>query len=108
MCTLHADSARTVFPKLLAYVSLAELALPAEAVYSLMSTAVHLVVHIQIVHGVRQVVSIHEVVDADGISIVTNEIYSQYSQHTQYIGLRSETASQLEVHGFSRPREMAW
>lgn len=108
MCTLHADSARTVFPKLLAYVSLAELSLPPEAIYSLISTAVHLVVHVQIVQGVRTVVSIHEVVDADGVSISSNEIYSQNSQHPAFVGIRSETAAQLEVHGFSRPREMAW
>jgi pilus assembly protein CpaF len=108
MCTIHADSARTVFPKLLAYVSLAELSLPPEAIYSLISTAVQLVVHVQIVHGVRQVVSIHEVVDADGVSISSNEIYSQNSQHLAFVGIRSETAAQLEVHGFHRPREMAW
>jgi Flp pilus assembly CpaF family ATPase len=108
MCTIHADSARTVFPKLLAYVSLAELSLPPEAIYSLMSTAVHLVVHVQIVQGVRRVVSIHEVVDADGVSISSNEIYSQHSQHPAFVGIRSETAAQLEMHGFNRPREMAW
>jgi pilus assembly protein CpaF len=108
MCTIHADSARTVFPKLLAYVSLAELSLPPEAIYSLISTAVHLVVHVQIVQGVRRVVSIHEVVDADGVSIASNEIYSQNSQYPAFVGIRSETAAQLEVHGFSRPREMAW
>jgi Flp pilus assembly CpaF family ATPase len=108
MCTIHADSARTVFPKLLAYVSLAELSLPPEAVYSLMSTAVQLVVHVQIVQGVRQIVSIHEVVDADGVSISSNEIYSQNSPHPSFVGLRSDTASQLEQHGFSRPREMLW
>ena len=108
MCTIHADSARTVFPKLLAYVSLADLSLPPEAVYSLISTAVQLVVHVQIVQGVRQVVSIHEVVDANGVSIASNEIYSANSQHPSFIGLRSETAAQLELYGFSRPREMSW
>jgi Flp pilus assembly CpaF family ATPase len=108
MCTIHADRARTVFPKLLAYVSLAELSLPPEAVYSLISTAVHLVVHIQIVEGVRQIVSIHEVVDTDGQSIASNEIFSQNSQHPDFVGIRSETAAQLELHGFSRPREMSW
>jgi Flp pilus assembly CpaF family ATPase len=108
MCTIHADRARTVFPKLLAYVSLAELSLPPEAVYSLISTAVHLVVHIQIVEGVRQITSIHEVVDTDGQSIASNEIFSQNSQHPDFVGIRSETAAQLELHGFSRPREMSW
>ena len=108
MCTIHADSARTVFPKLLAYVSLAELSLPPEAIYSLISTAVQLVVHVQLVQGVRQVVSIHEVVDADGVSIASNEIYSPNSQHPAFVGLRSETTALLEDHGFSRPREMAW
>lgn len=109
MCTIHADSARTVFPKLLAYVSLAELSLPPEAINSLISTAVHLVVHIQIVQGVRQIVSIHEVVNSDGSTISSNEIFSIHHQASQsFVALRSDTATHLETHGYSRPREMAW
>lgn len=108
MCTIHADSARTVFPKLLAYVSMADLALPSEAINLLISTAVHLVVHIQIVHGIRQIVSIHEVVDTDGVSMSSNEIFSHFQPHHSFVTLRSDTAAQLEAHGFQRPRELVW
>ena len=108
MCTIHADSARTVFPKLLAYVSLAELSLPAEAINLLVSTAIHLIIHIQIVDGIRQIVSIHEVVDADGLSISSNEIFSIHNERYSFITLRSDTASKLEVNGFERPRELMW
>ena len=108
MCTIHADSARTVFPKLLAYVSLAELSLPAEAINLLISTALHLVVHIQIIDGVRQIVSIHEVVDADGLSISSNEIFSHLTPHNSFVTLRTDTAMSLEANGFQRPRELVW
>lgn len=108
MCTIHADSARTVFPKLLAYVSLAELSLPAEAINLLISTALHLVVHIQIIDGVRQIVSIHEVIDADGLSISSNEIFSYHSPHNSFVTLRTDTSASLEAHGFQRPRELVW
>lgn len=108
MCTIHADSARTVFPKLLAYVSMAELSLPPEAINLLISTAVHLVVHIHIVNGVRQIVSIHEVVDADGVSISSNEVFSTQQQHQSFVTLRSDTAAILEAHGFQQPRELVW
>lgn len=108
MCTIHADSARTVFPKLLAYVSLAELSLPAEAINLLISTALHLVVHIQIIDGVRQIVSIHEVVDADGLSISSNEIFSHLTPHNSFVTLRTDTAMILEANGFQGPRELVW
>lgn len=108
MCTIHADSARTVFPKLLAYVSLADLSLPSEAINLLVSTAIHFVVHIQIVNGVRQVVSIHEVVDADGVAISSNEVFSSAQLHQSFVALRSETAGYLETFGFQRPRELVW
>ncbi|MEY3805301.1 MAG: hypothetical protein RIR69_113 [Actinomycetota bacterium] len=108
MCTIHADSARTVFPKLLAYVSLADLSLPSEAINLLVSTAIHFVVHIHIVNGVRQIVSIHEVVDADGVAISSNEVFSSTQQHQSFIALRSETAGCLEAFGFQPPRELVW
>jgi Flp pilus assembly CpaF family ATPase len=108
MCTLHADSARSVFPKLLAYVSMASMGLPTDTVNLLVASAVHLVVHIQNVDNLRRVTSIHEVVDADGSSIVSNEVFSSTSTGSQFVALRTTTAEQLEQCGFQRQRELAW
>ncbi len=75
MCTMHADSTRSVFPKLAAYVSMAETGLPVDTVNLLLANALHFVVHIEIIEGVRRVSSVREVVDADGSRIVSNEVF---------------------------------
>ncbi len=75
MCTMHADSTRTIFPKLAAYVSMAESGLPVETINLLIASAVHFVVQIDVVDGVRRVSSVREVIDADGTQIISNEIY---------------------------------
>ena len=108
MCTLHADSARSVFPKLLAYVSMASTGVPTETVNLLIASAIHFVVHIEVRDNVRRVTSIHEVVDADGTAIVSNEVYSVNSATPQFVALRGATATQLEGHGFPRARELSW
>lgn len=108
MCTLHADSARTVFPKLLAYVAMAASGLTSDTVNMLIGSAVHLVVHVAMVENTRRVMSIHEVVDTDGISIVSNELYSYRNQGNQFFSLRGSTAELLASHGFSTAREMSW
>ena len=108
MCTLHADSARSVFPKLLAYVSMASTGVPTETVNLLIASAIHFVVHIEVRDNVRRITSIHEVVDADGTAIVSNEVYSVNSTTPQFVALRGATAAQLEGHGFPRARELSW
>ncbi len=108
MCTLHADSARSVFPKLLAYVSMASTGVPTETVNLLIASAIHFVVHIEVRDNVRRITSIHEVVDADGTAIVSNEVYSVNSATPQFVALRGATATQLEGHGFPRARELSW
>ena len=108
MCTLHADSARSVFPKLLAYVSMASTGVPTETVNLLIASAIHFVVHIEVRDNVRRITSIHEVVDADGTAIVSNEVYSVNSTTPQFVALRGVTATQLERHGFPRARELSW
>lgn len=108
MCTLHADSARSVFPKLLAYVSMASTGVPTETVNLLIASAIHFVVHIEVRDNVRQITSIHEVVDADGTAIISNEVYSIDSSAPQFVALRGATATQLERHGFPRARELSW
>ena len=102
MCTVHADSARTVFPKLAAYVAMADTNLPVETVNLLVATALHLVVHLDIVDGVRMVASIREVVDADGAQIVSNEVFMPGSDGLGVPGypLREATQVLLEEHGY--------
>ena len=102
MCTMHADATRTVFPKLAAYVSMAETGLPVETVNLLLATALHLVVHIAVIDGVRRVVSVREVVDADGARIVSNEIYKPGLDGRAVPGypVRDTTLALLEQHGF--------
>lgn len=102
MCTMHADATRTVFPKLAAYVSMAETGLPVETVNLLLATALHLVVHIAAIDGVRRVVSVREVVDADGARIVSNEIFKPGLDGRAVPGypVRDATMALLEQHGF--------
>ena len=98
MCTLHADTSRSVFPKLAAYVAMAGATLPVETVNLLVATAVHFVVHIDVVDGIRRVTSVREVVDADGAAIVSNEVFSPQPAYP----LRSSTAELLAAHGYRR------
>ena len=102
MCTVHADSARTVFPKLAAYVAMADTNLPVETVNLLVATALHLVVHLDIVDGVRMVASVREVVDADGAQIVSNEVFVPGPDGLGVPGypLREATQALLEDHGY--------
>jgi Flp pilus assembly CpaF family ATPase len=102
MCTMHADSTRAVFPKLAAYVSMAEMGLPVETVNLLLSTALHLVVHIELVDGVRRLTSVREVVDADGAVMVSNEVFRPGPDGRAVPGypLRDQTARLLEDAGF--------
>ncbi|CAB4610781.1 unannotated protein [freshwater metagenome] len=108
MCTLHADSARSVFPKLLAYVSMASTGVPTDTVNLLVSSAVHFVVHIQNMENHRMITAIHEVVDADGSSIVSNEVFSLTSATPPFVALRNSTSEQLATYGFRRQLEMSW
>ena len=66
----------SVFPKLAAYVSMAETGLPVDIVNLVIASALHLVVHIELRQGRRRITSIREVVDADGARIISNEIFS--------------------------------
>ena len=79
MCTMHADSTRSVFPKLAAYVSMAETGLPVDIVNLVIASAVHLVVHLELRDGRRRITSVREVVDADGPRIISNEIFQSSS-----------------------------
>jgi Flp pilus assembly CpaF family ATPase len=108
LCTMHADSPRSVFPKLLAYVSMAQTGVPAEAINLLIASSIHFVVHVQVRNNQRFVTSIHEVVQSDGLGISTNEVYSHLQSSNNFLSLRRETQHILEEHGFRIHRESAW
>jgi len=102
MCTLHADSSKSVFAKLAAYVAMADTGLPVDTVNLLMANAVHFVVHLRIVDGVRRVSSIREVVDADGSRMVSNEVFVPGVDGLAVPGyqLLDNTRALLEEHGY--------
>lgn len=109
MCTMHADGTRSVFPKLAAYVSMASTGLPIETVNLIVASALHFVVYVEIIDGVRRVTSIREVVDADGATIVSNEVFAlgPDGEPARAYPLRGETRALLERNGYGA-EEMAW
>jgi len=101
MCTLHADSTRSVFPKLAAYMSMSSIALPIETINLLVASSVHFVVHIEVVRGQRRVSTIREVVDSDGSTIVSNEVVLNFNGEVGFgYPLREETRNLFEEFGF--------
>jgi pilus assembly protein CpaF len=102
MCTMHADSTRSVFPKLAAYVSMASTGLPVDTVNLIVSSAIHFVVYVENSTGVRRVRSIREVVDTDGHQIISNEVFSATDDGPcrRAYPLRDKTAALLEAHGY--------
>lgn len=107
MCTMHADSTRSVFPKLAAYVSMASTGLPVETVNLLVASAIHFVVHIDNADGVRRVSSIREVVDSEGTSVISNEVFGRTpdGRARWAYPLRDSTRSRFEEQGFRSPLE---
>lgn len=102
MCTLHADSTRSAFSKLAAYVSMANTGLPIDVVNLLLANALHLVIHIEIVNGQRRISSIREVVDCDGPQIVSNELFVANGNGLAEAAypMTSELRELLAVHGY--------
>lgn len=101
MCTLHADSTRSVFPKLAAYMSMSSTSLPIETTNLLIASSVHFVVHIEVVRGQRRVGSIREVVDSDGSTIMSNEVVRNVNGNVGFgYPLREETRDLFEENGF--------
>jgi pilus assembly protein CpaF len=76
MCTLHADSARSVIPKLAAYIAMANTGLPITTINMLISSSIHLVIHVDNTRWGRRVSSIHEVIDVAETFVVTNSLFT--------------------------------
>ncbi|MFZ9393787.1 MAG: CpaF family protein [Ilumatobacteraceae bacterium] len=108
MCTMHADTARSVFPKLAAYMSMASTGVPVDTMNLLIASSVHFVVHVRNDDGRRVVESILEVVDAEGSSIVSNDLFSRSTSVPAFASMRSGTAALLADHGFRARRELSW
>jgi Flp pilus assembly CpaF family ATPase len=100
MCTMHADGTRSVFPKLAAYVSMASTGLPVETVNLLIASAVHFVVYIDNASGVRRITSIREVVDSDGVTIVSNEVFRLAAEGATGYPFRDSTRRLLSSFGY--------
>ena len=102
MCTMHADSTRSVFPKLAAYVSMASTGLPIDTVNLLLASALHFVIYIDNSSDWRQVTSVREVVDSDGSNIISNEIFAvgNNSELIKAIPLRETTRELLTKFGY--------
>ena len=102
MCTMHADSTRSVFPKLAAYVSMASTGLPIDTVNLLLASALHFVIYIDNSSDWRQVTSVREVVDSDGSNIISNEIFAigKNSELIKAFPLRESTRELLSKFGY--------
>jgi Flp pilus assembly CpaF family ATPase len=102
MCTMHADSTRSVFPKLAAYVSMASTGLPIDTVNLLLASALHFVIYIDNSSDWRQVTSVREVVDFDGSNIISNEIFSidNAGELIKAFPLREATREMLAKFGY--------
>ena len=102
MCTMHADSTRSVFPKLAAYVSMASTGLPIDTVNLLLASALHFVIYIDNSNDWRQVASVREVVDCDGSKIISNEIFSldKDGELVKAFPLRESTRELLAKYGY--------
>ena len=108
MCTMHADSTRSVFPKLAAYVSMASTGLPIETINLLLASALHFVVYIDNGNAWRQVTSVREVVDSDGSNIISNEIFAvdPNGDLIKAFPLREATRELLAKYGYDDRREL--
>jgi Flp pilus assembly CpaF family ATPase len=108
MCTMHADSTRSVFPKLAAYVSMASTGLPIETINLLLASALHFIVYIDNSNAWRQVTSVREVVDCDGSNIISNEIFAVNPDGdlVKAFPLREATRELLAKYGYDDRREL--
>jgi Flp pilus assembly CpaF family ATPase len=78
MTTVHSSTSRGVFTRLASYAVQGPERLPLEATNLMIASAIHVVVHLAEPRGERGrrvVSSVREVVDADGPTVVTNELY---------------------------------
>jgi Flp pilus assembly CpaF family ATPase len=127
MCTIHADSSAGVFRRIASYAVQAPERLPLDATNLLIAGALHFVVHLDSEmhddlavpavhdHGdryqtafpargsrARFVASFREVVDAEGVQVISNEVYRPGPDRRAIPSspLRAETAEELRRFGY--------
>ncbi|RSD16322.1 CpaF family protein [Amycolatopsis eburnea] len=105
MATLHASSSKIAFTRLASYAAQGVERLSLEATALLVASSVHFVVHLAKAgdRTTRVVSSIREVVDADGGTIVSNEVYrpgSDLRARPVAGALRVDTLDDLVDAGF--------
>ncbi|MBL7487771.1 CpaF family protein [Frankia sp. AgB1.9] len=87
MTTVHSSTSRGVFTRLASYAVQGPERLPLEATNLMIASAIHVVVHLAEPRGERGrrvVSSVREVVDADGPTVITNELYRPGSDRRGY------------------------
>ncbi|WP_206792094.1 CpaF family protein [Amycolatopsis sp. MtRt-6] len=105
MATLHASSSRIAFTRLASYAAQSAERLSLEATALLVASSVHFVVHLDKAtdRTTRVISSIREVVDADGNSVVSNEVYRPGADRRARPAagaLRADTLDDLIEAGF--------
>ncbi|NIL64929.1 Flp pilus assembly complex ATPase component TadA, partial [Salinispora arenicola] len=102
--TIHASSSAGAFKKLVLYAAQAPERLDPATTNLLVAEAVHLVVHLGFAEhgGGRVVTSVREVVDADGLTVASNEVFRPGPHGRAIPGAPPSTAllSALAGHGF--------
>ena len=126
MCTIHADSSAGAFRRIASYAIQAQERLPIEATNLLIAGSIHFVVFVDMASAGdgdargnprsdgdavrarrhRFVSSIREVVDCDGVNVVSNEIYRPGPDRraVRSAPLRAETLADLVEHGYEPGR----
>ncbi|MEV6445138.1 ATPase, T2SS/T4P/T4SS family [Amycolatopsis sp. NPDC051716] len=105
MATLHASSSRIAFTRLASYAAQSAERLSLEATALLVASSVHFVVHLDKAadRTTRVISSIREVVDADGGTVVSNEVYRPGTDRRARPvagALRADTLDDLIEAGF--------
>jgi pilus assembly protein CpaF len=105
MATLHASSSRIAFTRLASYAAQSAERLSLEATALLVASSVHFVVHLDKAadRATRVISSIREVVDADGGTVISNEVYRPGADRRARPvagALRADTLDDLVEAGF--------
>ena len=104
MCTVHADSSATVFNKLALYAVQAPERLPLEATNLLAASAIDLIIWIAKTKQGRFVGSVRHVTRAEGVTVVTNELFRPGPDGRAVPGdpIPMELLADLEDAGYDR------
>ncbi len=104
LCTIHASTSKETFKRFQMYAAMTPERLEAATTNLLVANAVHLIVHIGWVDGTRRITSVREIVDVDGPSLVSNEIWQPGPDGRAVPGYppRDATLDRLVAVGFDR------